>query len=268
LGLDWGLLNLILAFSSIIVMIAASVLCGGGARYRPINGGPIQTLPAVRCRDTYGYQVAVATISAFIALVSALLYYFGALKSKMARELISLFQFLWWTAGVIVLTFFGSFQFTDFANGYFGSWASFIIAALLLMSVSDHFTTAADRATHSVRKPLLFLIAASAVEMGAAIGPCSPRAYCTRYNAFAIALGSISLFISIVLFFIAPKVSLTVLRIIGVFLVLWWVVGMAVVTFGGPFVSTGNGYFASLAAVFASFAFVHWVNAHNDYVYK
>jgi len=252
---DWGVLNLLLAFSSIVVMISSATVCGGGV-YVP--GVPFSSL-GVPCTGIPGYQVACATISAIIALISALLYHLGKLDNKRALEGISVFQFLWWTAGMIVLTFFGSFQSVDYANGYFGTWGAFLFAALALVSVSDLFESTVDRALFSVRSPLLFLAASSAIAMGASISPCSPVDMCTTYRAFAVALSTISLFFALVLLLVAGKLPATVLKVTGWFLVTWWVVGFAVVTFGGPFVTPGNGYFASMASVLASVMFLKMV---------
>jgi hypothetical protein len=36
------------------------------------------------------------------------------------------------------------------------------------------------------------------------------------------------------------------------FLVIWWAVGALIVSFGGPFQTTGNGYFGSYLALVAS----------------
>jgi len=244
----------LLAFCALVVMVASSTICGGTV-FPPTgpSGGS--------CEGILGYQVACGTISAFFALVSALLYHLGKLDNVRVLEGISLFQFLWWTAGMIVLTFFGSFQSVAYGNGYFGTWGAFFFATIGLVSTSDMFQNSVDRAVHSVRAPLLFLVAASAVAMGASISPCSPSSQCTDYNGFAVALSTISLFLAIVLLLAANHLPHTVLKACGVFLVLWWVIGFAVVSFGGPFIAPGNGYFACLGAVFISVTYLKMVMA-------
>lgn len=246
-SLDWGVLQMMLAFASIVVMISSSTICGGGVSVPnlpfPTGGKP--------CTGITGYQVAVSTISAIIAIISALLFSAGKIPEK-AQEAVSWFQFLWWTAGMIVLTFFGDYITVFYANGYFGTWLAYLFAALGAVQVSTFFRQSVDDALHSMRSPLLLLIVSSAVVMGAAIGPCSPSSACTSYNAFAVSLGTISLIICLVLFFAAPRAPANVNKVFGTFLLLWWVVGFCVVTFGGPFVSPGNGYFASAASVLAS----------------
>jgi hypothetical protein len=250
-NIDWGTANLLLAFSAFVVMVSAATICGGSS---PFTG-------RTSCSGIPGYQVACGTISGFFALLFGTLYHFGKFEDRRQQEFVSGFQFLWWVAGTIVLTFFGDFTTTTYANGYFGTWFAFLFATVMLMSVSPIFQHTVDKAAHSIRKPLLFLVVASAVEMGASIGPCSPSTQCKGYNGFAVSLGSISLGISLILLFIGPKIPNRVMRFIAIFMVLWWVIGFGVVTFGAPFLSTGNGYFASLAAVFASVAFLQMVNS-------
>lgn len=230
--LDWTSLNILLGFFALMVMVASAKL-------------PITT-------DRRSYQVACGAVSLALAIITALLALCNQLENELARKIISAFQFLWWVAGVIVLTFFGSFQTTAIANGYFGAWFAFFFASLMLFSAFPLFEHKLDKAMHSPRKPLLFLIVASAVVMGASIDPCSPQYNCYEYNGWAVSMSSISLIVAIILFIAADKLSATAMKYISLFLVLWWAVGTLVVTFGAPFVTTGNGYFFSYAAFIAS----------------
>ncbi|KAH9253164.1 hypothetical protein BASA81_008846 [Batrachochytrium salamandrivorans] len=231
--LDWQSLNILLGFFAFIVMVASAQIF-------------------VDSWQISAYQVACGAASFGIAILSGLLAWCGKLENSTARVVISGFQFLWWVAGVIVLTFFGSYQTTARANGYFGAWFSFFFATLMLMSVSPAFEHRLNKAAHSPRKPALFLIVASAVVMGASISPCSPQEVCAGYAAWAVAMSSISLFLGLVLFLLADRLGPVFTKNLARFLVLWWAAGALVVTFGGPFQSTGNGYFFSYAAFVAS----------------
>jgi len=239
--LDWTGLNLGIVFCACIELIEAAIQC-----------------PApVVCDSLKGYQIAVGAISAILGLISAFLGYRNML-SVGKQEFLSAFQFLWWIAGAVTNTFFGGNNFVSPGNGYFGSWGALIFATFALSSVSPRFQSSLDQGTQAARKPLILLVLASAVVIGASIDHCEPSSQCTSFNAFAVALGTISLVISFILLIFAPMVSPRTLRFLAYFLLLWWMVGAAVVTFptNAPFVEAGNGYFASFVGVFASGSFV------------
>jgi hypothetical protein len=112
---------------------------------------------------------------------------------------------------------------------------------------------------NSPRKPALLLTVASLVVMGAAIGPCSPDTNCVSYQAFAVALSTISAFLGLVMLFGAHHMPGHIMLGLARFLLIWWVLGCLIVTFGGPFVSSGNGYFASFFALICSMLLVQSV---------
>lgn len=152
--LDWPSLNLLLVFFSLIVMIDAS------------------QIPGIEDNGVKIYQVVGPAGSAALALLTAGLAYRGKLESELARKALSLFQFLWWVAGVIVLTFFGSYQSTAKANGYFGSWFACVIATLMLISTFPMFDHHLESGWHSPRKPIFFLMACSLVVLYVCFTPC------------------------------------------------------------------------------------------------
>jgi len=242
-SLRWGSLMLLLAFFSFIVMIVSSQVCDG--------------LPSGSCVGLQGFQVAVGTVSFIIALVCGFASLAGFLTHQMALTVISTFLFLWWIAGVLALTFFGNFQTTTVANGYFGAWGSFIVSTFSLITVSARFEHGVDETMHSVRKPLMFLLIASAVYMGASIGPCSPSAVCNGYNAYAMVVGVVSLIIAILLFLFPARIERKTMKYAAWFLMFWWIVGTAVTTLGWPFKTTGNGYFGAYGALLSAVALVH-----------
>jgi len=236
-SVHWGTLMLLVGFFSLVEMIAASQVCD-------------IDMPNGSCNGTRGYQVALGLISLVIAALVGLMAHFGKFTHPGNQAAVSAFLFLWWLAGVIVATFFGDFQTTQQAAGYFSTWFAFVTTLLALVNTSDSIEHGMDKTLNSVRKPLFFLAIASLVTMGAAIGPCSGN--CSGYAAWAIVASVVSAFIAIVLFFLPTRVERKSMRIIGYFLVIWWIFAAACLTLGGPFRVAGNGFFGSFAALIAS----------------
>ncbi len=99
----------------------------------------------------------------------------------------------------------------------------------------------------------------SAVELSRALGETGTRAY-------GVAVGTVSLAFGLFLFtfaklrpatfsnFVIPKLpgELSIMQAFAIFLVLWWVPGMIVLTFFNPYTTTENSYFAAWAALIAS----------------
>jgi len=241
-SIEWGTQMFLISFFSLLVMIISAQIC--------------DDLPDGSCNATRGYQVAVGAISFIVAIIVAIVHWFGKLENIEAQVWLSVSFFLWWLAGVIVLTFFGDFTTTQNANGYFGAWGAFIISVFSLVAVSPRFGHGLDSTMHSIRKPLFFLAIASAIVMGAAIGPCSPSQACTGYAAYAIVVSVLSLVIALVLFFFPTRIERKLMKYIAVFLVVWWIFGVGCMTLGGPFKTTGNGYFGSFAALLASVSLI------------
>jgi len=235
--MHWGTFLLLVSFFSMMVMIAAAQVCD---------------LTEGVCITTRGYQVAVGVISMAVAFIFGILDYAGRFTNQQGQTAVSAFLFLWWVAGVIVLTFFGDFTTTNLAAGYFSSWGALILSIFALVNVSPGFEQGLDNKLQSVRKPLFCLAAASLVVMGASIGPCSPRSNCASYSVWAVIVSVVSLFVAIVLFFIPTRLERKVMKAFAYLLVLWWVFGVATLTLGGPFQVAGNGFFGSYCALFAA----------------
>jgi len=245
--LDWQSLQICLAFFSFITMVATLRVAG---YKQDIASGFNITIPT-DVSPFMQYQISIGAISFTCAFVTVVLGLRGW-DPYVYKLIMSGFQFLWWDAGVIALTFFGSFQTTSIANGYFGAWLSFFFSSLILMSVSPAFEHHMDKAVTSTRKPLLFLITTSSIVLGASISPCTPPMACTNFNAFAVSLSTISLILALFMFLGAKIIPPKRVSMLTKLLVVWWTIGTLVVTFGGPFESTGNGYFATYGAFMAS----------------
>jgi hypothetical protein len=244
---QWASYMLMLAFFSMIVMIAAAQICD-------VN------MPNGSCVATRGYQVSVGIVSLVISLLVGLIAYAGRLENVTGQASISAFLFLWWLAAVIVCTFFGDFQLTTRAAGYFGVWISFGISVLAFIAASESFEYGLDKTLQSVRKPLFVLVISSLICMGAAVGPCSPRDVCSGYPAYAVVVAVVSAFLAIVMFLLPMRLERKTMKILAWFLVLWWVFGCSIMILGGPFLIAGNGFFSSIVSLLASLSFASMLN--------
>jgi len=235
--LHWGTFVLLLAFLSMMVMIASAQVCSDDNN---------------TCTATRGYQVSLGTISLILCLIFGFLDIIGRFSTAAGQTALSVFFFLWWTAGVIVLTFWGDFQNTTAAAGYFSSWFAFIVSIFTLINVSPMLEQGMDSSLSSVRRPLFFLSIASLVAMGASVAPCHPSSDCVGYSAWAIVASVASACIAIVLFFFPASLERRLMRWTAWLFVLWWIFGVSITTLGGPFQVAGNGFFGVYGALFAS----------------
>jgi len=137
-------------------------------------------------------------------------------------------------------------------------WFSFGFATVALLKNVAEARENLPVTSNVTHRPLVGLLFASAVVVGASISPCSPQSVCTSYRAFQVALGSVSVFLSLMLLALYGRIPAQALKSIAAFLGLWWIVGTGVVTFNtsaGGFQYAGNGYFACYAAIFFTFFF-------------
>lgn len=204
------------------------------------------------CSGNNAFAVAGSVISLAAAL--AALYY--DMHGKLTDQMFTLFtlgMFAWWSLLVLCVTFFGPFSSVQFANGFFSTWGGFLCAMMMLSSRNEAFRDAMGRVIDGVsRKPAAYILIASVVELGSAIPYCVPQSQCHSLNAFAIALGAVSLTVSLLMLVFMHSMPVPVIKQVAAFLLLWWVVGGMLVTFIGPFATVGNGYFAVAGAVAAS----------------
>ena len=245
----------LIAVMSAIELIQASVLRG-----QVVNSG------------WTNYAVSAGAVGFTLAATGFLLEAVAGVKfGENAQLLTASLLWAWWGAAAVALTFFGPFQSTcgypagygfadtGSANGYFATWVAFLAASRLLADYQHKFVgflKAGLTGTSQYAALNNVLCISSLIVMGAGIGPCSPQAACYTYNAFSVALGVVSAGLTLIftLFKAAKEPNLTVRRHKATFLFTWWAVGTMVVTFGGPFFETSNGYFASYFSLFLSYA--------------
>lgn len=173
-----------------------------------------------------------------------------------------------WMAAAFVGTFLGPFQATG--NGYFGCWVAFASSVMLacgswrakLVDVSMTEATRDAAVTEACTLPLALqvLVLASLVTLTASSLACDSER-CKSYEIWAMVCSALSLCVSatvatLKLIHVGDRVA-SYLPLLSLGLVALWVAGAGVMTFAGPFTSTGNGYFGAWAALVSSVRLAH-----------
>jgi len=234
-----------LAFASLVVLIASSLVC----RDTPGSGCPGR-IPI--------FQVCVGAVSLGLTLIVVLLEAFGLYRvNSFIKMAIAFILWAWWVAGFIVLTFYGSFQSPTFrsgffANGFFFTWVGLVFASLAFAEALKDRARNTDPPSPLTAKTgfLLLIIVGSAIELGAAI----KWYYDTNFSGlskFAIALGTASIGWIIIMYLVLICARSNYDAHDGIYnfglylLTLWWAVGSLIVTFMGLWTSAvDNGYFS------------------------
>lgn len=105
---------------------------------------------------------------------------------------------------------------------------------------------------------LIALMVVSTVELAQASKVCADMPSCEKEYAYAVSVGAISLILNLGMMAGYRFMQATVDSIIGyysLFMVLWWGVAVAVLTFDSPFQETGNGYFTTWGGALISVYF-------------
>lgn len=157
-------------------------------------------------------------------------------------SLFSVFLLIWWTISSLVITFDGPFTVTT--NGYFAAWGGFI-GGVMGIGIGVG-------AQHA--RPHICLVASSVVVILAVIDPIDKGLY-EGESICALIVSILTLILMIVLFVLGrlgqpvpDKVQLGLFVAVAIM----WVVAACVVTFRGPFLVTGNGYFGVWIATICS----------------
>jgi hypothetical protein len=237
-------------YSSLMVMIAASLLC------RDSDG----------CPGSYArWEVAAGAVSLGLGLLVIVLSLFMLHKIPTSLKIIfSAIWLAWWIASFITITYIGDFSTpvigqSSYANGFFFTWAALVFAALAFSEGLKEAARNRDPPSPLVAKLglLLLVIGGSLIELGAAIdawyGSPAEAGENSGFSmtVYALALGSVSIFLVIVLFFVLlgsrqKYERHDALYNIGFyFLTLWWALGALILTFNGLWSSAfNNGYFS------------------------
>lgn len=224
---------------SLVVLAQAAVECGANV----YNS----------CSDVYGYTVAVGVVSFIVSLLSVFWNSCGKNSFQKFSPVIAMFFVVWWGLGTAVSTFVSPFN--ESGNGYFAAWGAFIASFIMAGAVSERLrtflgTTITRVVAGSIEAKLSQGIAVSSVVLLAAIAveatnneddkPTGQETWgvICAFTSCVVVLVHTLLRISCERFTLPPN-------ILGAVLAVWWLPGVAVLTFDAPFKTSSNGYFAT-----------------------
>lgn len=189
------------------------------------------------------YAISVPSVGMGLAAVGLLM----TLKEDLYKEhgkWLNQFLFVWNFIGACFLTFSSPFVFTG--NGYFASWATVVTAAMAL-----GFTASAFQTSVKGLGALMGLLASSIIVIIALIDWVGGGIFRAE-SIYAMVVACITVVLVLAHIYKEKKEGdgdgggMVTFGVLAFFSVLWLVLA-CLVSFRGPFIATGNGYFASWA---------------------
>ena len=190
----------------------------------------------------WAYGVSLASV----AMVFALVGFFVTLNTELndtAGKFIAAFLFLWCFIGACIMTFAGPFTMTG--NGYFASWG------LAVASIVGVGVTGSQAKSVLGRMGALLGLGASSIVVIIAIIPEIQASYYRNTGIYALVVACCTVCIVAALSKSAEKFAKVKFVTLAFFAILWIVLA-CLCTFRGPFLVTGNGYFASWGGAITS----------------
>lgn len=258
-----------IAGCSLIILIQAAVECGS----------------ADACKNEFAYTLAAGILSFLFSLVAMSIKMCNA---ELFRTMIPAFGALlaiWWLFGTAVATF--KAPFNETGNGFFAAWACFCLSFLLAGSSWERLRACMGKSLAKVMagdiesKLSMAIMVASGILLVATIveaterddsintddNPLDTWEKTTTAEAWGIVCG----FGSFILLLSHTMIRMCCANndaenaggercalppwILGLILSVWWLAGVAFLTFDKPFKKGGNGYFAC----WLSFVFSMWL---------
>merc|ERR1719233_2355314 len=209
--------------SSLVVLAQAAVECGG-----EFSEG---------CQNEFLYTVIVGVISFLLSLLCILWGYCAKSSFSQFSPIVAIFFLVWWGLGTGVSTF--SKPFANSGNGYFAAWGAFIASFIMAGAASDRLrqflgTAVTSVLAGSIEAKLYIGIAVSSLVLLAAVAvEAADYERPTHQEMWGVICATISFFL--VLFHTLMRLVCEGLTlqptILGVLLALWWLPGVAVLTF-------------------------------------
>lgn len=194
------------------------------------------------------YALSVACISLGMCLIIQTAEFVRPGFLEKSEKPCSLFLLVWWCIGTGIITFKGPFLFTS--NGWFGAWGGLLATVKWSIGLKS---TNFDKQEQGI-KYLVAIVACSFLLIFSCIQPLKLNVH-KGNSAFGIAAGSVSLVACAYLIAAYKSIPESVMKVtLGILFALWACVA-GVCTFNGPFIYTGNGYFACWAGMIACLMF-------------
>jgi len=234
----------VISICSLVVLIQAAVECGGSY--------------SDSCSDVYGYTVSVGAISWVVSLICRAWCWCGPSTFAKFSPIVAIFFLVWWGLGTAVSTF--KEPFSKSGNGYFAAWGAFITSFIMAGAVSERLrtflgSTLTKVVAGSIEAKLSMGIGASSVVLLAAVAvEATDYDKPTGQELWGVICGFASgIFVLIHTILRIPCERITLPpTVFGIILSVWWLSGVVVLTFDGPFKYSSNGYFATwLAFIFS-----------------
>lgn len=191
-------------------------------------------------RPSYGrYGVALSVVSFIIAFVSLVM----PVKCTFVINLLNYFLFAWNFVGACVFTF-NKGPFASTGNGYFAAWSSVVFSAIAAdppgvftsLSLLGKMNSILDLGAGAI-VVLISLALALEEDSNSYKGEIIYTMLTTCITICAVFIFSLS--------YMRQGSRACLESQILIILSIMWIVGACAVTFSGPFLVTGNGYFAS-----------------------
>jgi hypothetical protein len=171
------------------------------------------------------------------------------------KKWIDLFLFVWATAGWAVFTFAGNGLFSITGNGFFALWIMMLCSIWNMGVTTDSIKDQAKKSDAWIH----------ALSLGSLVTIIELSTFLDGFRFFGsyVGISGYGLFVAcssllfglvvVIMSMVAPgKLDAKIkMYTLGAFLVLW-IIAACLTTFQGPFLNTGNGYFAAWGSVFAA----------------